>query len=305
MKDDYRYASSFIWDHTYFLEEVLGGKHFELHVPIPDGMQYHLADFEGEPHYDYEKAQDIILASIDTEIVANLISCGPYGIGLNATSTRDEWRAVAESSFPIAEFNYTRYESSLVELCGILLQDYLKDIGIKLTILDAIPWDEWMIRDLLENPDGHHRLAFSFGGWGPDYNDPINMIEPLYGTDASSNCFYLNNATWNQKLLDTYSATDLTTPTREELFHEIQMDFALYVIPSFYLLQLGGSISFNRDYLDEDSIADLLNVFSDLYWFNCKFTPPEKVIPGFEVFTLIGVALGVTVFLVVYMRKRK
>ena len=45
MKDDYRYASSFIWNHTYFLEDVLGGRHYELHVPVPDGMQYHLGRF--------------------------------------------------------------------------------------------------------------------------------------------------------------------------------------------------------------------------------------------------------------------
>jgi hypothetical protein len=46
-------------------------------------------------------------------------------------------------------------------------------------------------------------------------------------------------------------------------------------------------------------------VFTDLYWFNVRFTPPtQKAIPGFEMFTLIGVALGVTVFLVLYMRKR-
>ena len=143
----------------------------------------------------YETAQDIILNSTDAEIIANLTA-----VGLSVANTTAEWRAVAESTTPLATFNYTRYESSLVELVGILLQDYLKDIGIKLNILDSMPWDDW-VKDYLENPDGHKRLAYSFGGWGPDYNDPINMIEPLYGTNASSNCFYLNNATWNDKLL--------------------------------------------------------------------------------------------------------
>jgi peptide/nickel transport system substrate-binding protein len=162
MKDDYRYASSFIWNHTYFLEEVLGGRHFELHVPIPDGMQYHYEGFVGEPEYDYEAAQDIILNSADLDIQNNLTDCGAFLAGLNATATRDEWRAVAESDNPLAVFNYTRYESSLVELCGILLQDYLKDIGIKLVILDAMPWDDW-VKDYLENPDGHKRLCYSFG----------------------------------------------------------------------------------------------------------------------------------------------
>ncbi len=233
MKWDYRYASSFVWNHTYFLEEVLGGRHFELHVPVPDGMQYHHEGFEGEPDHDYEIAQAIILNSLDPDIQANLTSNG-----LTQFSTREEWRAVAESENPLAKFNYTRYESNLALLVGILMQEYLKDIGIKLIILDAMSWDDW-VEDYLENPDGHKKLAYSFGGWGPDYNDPINMIEPLYGTNASSNCFYIDNVTWNQMLLDTYS---LTGDERRDKFYEIQEDFTKIYVPSFYILQLGGSI---------------------------------------------------------------
>jgi len=306
IKDDYRYASSFIWNHTYFLEEVLGGRHYELHVPIPDGMQHHLADFAGEPYHDYEIAQDILLASTDPEIISNLTSCGLHGTGLSASSTRAEWRAVAESANPLAEFNYTRYQSGLVELVGILLQDYLKDIGIKLVILDAMPWDDWVV-DFLENPESHKRLAYSFGGWGPEYNDPINMIEPLYGTNASENSFMLDNSTWNDKLIATYSATELTSPTRKELFHEIQEDFCKIHVPSLYLLQLGGSISFNRDYLDQDSIGDLLNIFGDLYWFNVKFTPPPtSPFKVFDVLLTIGlVAIGITLTITIISITRR
>jgi ABC-type transport system substrate-binding protein len=294
MPDGVRYASSFIWNHTYFLVDALGGVHYELHVPVPDGMQYHHEGFDGEPSYDVDQAQEIILNT--PELAANLTAAS-----IDETSTTAEWRAVAESTTPIAEFNYTRYESGTVEFVGLLLQDYLKDIGIKLNILDSMPWDDW-VKDYLENPAGHYRLAYSFGGWGPDYNDPINMIEPLYGTGASSNCFGLNNATWNQKLIDTYSAVGAA---REALFYDIQEDFCKYQIPSFYILQLGGFISFNKAYLDENHVSELQNVFNDLYWFKCVFHPPQKQIPGFELFTLIGVALGVTVFLVLYMRKRK
>jgi ABC-type oligopeptide transport system substrate-binding subunit len=265
-------------------------------------MQYHHEGFEGEPEYDLEEAQSIILNSLDADIIYNRSNAGQWGVGVNATSTRAEWRAVAESENPIATFNYTRYASGTLTTVGTLLQDYLKDIGCKLVIGDAMQWDDW-VTGYLENPAGHARLMFSFGGWGPDYNDPINMIEPLYGTGASSNCFGLANATWNQKLLDTYSAVG---DARRDLFYDIQEDFVKYQIPSFYLLQRGGFLSFNRDFVDEDSIDGLKNVFANLYWFDISFTPPEKpAIPGFEVFTLIGVALGVTVFLVVYMRKRK
>ena len=312
MLRDLRYATTFAWNHTYWLQETLGGRHFELHVPVPDGMQYHHSGFDGEPYYDLDLARDVLLGSADAGIQANLTANS-----LTALSTDAEWRAAADTVTPVAWFNYTRYQSGTVELAALQLQDNLKDIGVRLEILEPIDWSEW-VHEYLEDPTGHRRLAYSFGGWGPDYNDPINMIEPLYGTNASSNCFGLDNSTWNQKLIDTYSTTGIA---RQNLFYEIQEDFVKIHVPSMYILQLGGSISFNNAFVDDDSVGDLLNVFSDLYWFNVKFTPepidpvddddddttpePPKEIPGFEMFTLLGVALGVTAFLVIYLRKRR
>jgi len=294
MPDGVRYASSFAWNHTYFLNETLGGANFELHVPVPDGMQYHHEGFAGEPYYNLDFARSLILAT--PELAANISTNS-----LTASSSGTDWRTAAESTHPVAWYNYTRYQSTTVGYAATQLQDNLKDIGIRLDILEAIDWSDW-VQDYLETPAGHRRLEYSFGGWGPDYNDPINMIEPLYGTNASSNCFGLNNYTWNEKLKATYNHTGAE---REALFYEIQEDFVKYIIPSFYIEQRGGSISFNQDFVDPDSVNDLKNVFSDYYWVNISFTPPTKTIPGFELFTLIGVALGVTAFLVIFLRKRK
>jgi ABC-type transport system substrate-binding protein len=305
MKREYRYASSFIWNHTYFLQEVLGGYHYELHVPVPDGMQYHFEGFNGEPHYDVNTARDIILNSDDPDIQANLTSNG-----LTAVSTDQDWINVAESTTPLAVFNYTRYESSTVELCGILLQEYLKDIGIKLVVLPAIPWEDWVVIDPMEIP-WDRRLCYSFGGWGPDYNDPIDMIEPLYGKDASSNIFGLDNATWNQMLVDTYSLTEFSTPTREEAFYIIQKQFCKYYVPSFYILQLGGRIGFNQAYIDEDSVGDMLNIMGDLYWFNIRFIPhslpitPVEIILIYGFLGVIGIGILIGIPIIVIRKKSK
>ncbi|TFG18506.1 MAG: hypothetical protein EU530_09205, partial [Promethearchaeota archaeon] len=268
MKWDYRYASSFVWNHSYFLQDTVGGEHYELHVPIPDGMQFHYSGFSGEPKYDFEAAQDIILNTADSAIQANLTTCGAYGVGLNHTSIRDEWREVAESIAPLAEFNFTRYESSLVELCAFLLQDYLKDIGIKLNILDAISWDKW-VTEYLENPENNTKLCYSFGSWDPYFNDPIGMIEPLYGSNASRNCYGLSNATWNQMLLDSYLLSEVTSPTRQEIFHEIQEHFVKYQSPTFYISQISRLIVFSRYAIrDIPDFRDSDNLLGHWYWFN-------------------------------------
>jgi ABC-type transport system substrate-binding protein len=245
------------------------------------------------------------------EFVANITASG-----LSGTSTDQDWIDIAESQNPLAVFNYTGYQSSTVEFCGLLLQSYLKGIGIKLNVLDPIPWDEWVV-NYVENPIGHHRLDYSFGGWGPKYNDPINMIEPLYGTGASSNCFGLANATWNQMLIDSYSLTEYTTPTREEAFYRIQEEFCNYQIPTFYILQLGGYIGFNRAYIDEESVKDLKNIMGDLYWFNVKLNgtiesepnpvpPPNNpfLIPGYDIWTLLGVSIGISMVFIIWMKRR-
>lgn len=128
------------------------------------------------------------------------------------------------------------------------------------------------------------------------------MVERTYGdTTRISNSFGLHNAFWFQILNETYSATRDTTPTRRELFHKIQEDFATEYFPSFYLLQLGTEIGFNREYVDEDSIVDLLNLFCDLFWFNIRFTPPEDPLP-WVAFVLGRIVVGVT--LTVYFTLR-
>jgi len=289
MRWEYRYASSLIWNQTYFLDYVFNGKHYQLHVPVPDGMEYHHEGFNGEPKCDIRSAQLVLLNSTDSEIQANLTSNN-----LSPVNTTVEWRAIAESTTPVAEFNFTRYQSSFVELCAIFLQDYLKDIGIKLNILDTISWDEWKQYYLL-CPENSTKLCYSIGGWIPDINDPINMIEPLYGTNSSRNCFGLDNSTWNQKLIDTYSATG---DDRRNLFYDIQEDFCLYQIPSFYIMQLEGVIGFNRDYIDADSVGDLLNKMRHLYWFNVRFTPPDEPMMlgtklGLIFLGVIGIGLGI------------
>lgn len=276
MPYDIRYASSFAWNHSYWLNVTSDGQRYELHVPIPDGMQYHYKGFVGDPEYDLEKARDILLNSADPEIAANITANN-----LSETNTTAEWRTVAESETPVAWFNFTRYylitpyTSTTVQHAAEQLQDNLKDIGIRLEILKWMSWSDWT-EDFLEDPASHTRLSYTLGTWRPYYNDPINMIEPLYGTNASNNCFGLDNATWNNKLIATYS---LTADDRRDMFYEIQVDFVTIHIPAFYIFQTGEKMSFNRAFVDEDSIGDLYNKFGLLYWFNVRFTPPWDIGP--------------------------
>jgi peptide/nickel transport system substrate-binding protein len=304
MPQDIRLASSYAWNHTYLLDDLLGGRHYEIHVPVPDGMQYHHEGFVGEPYLNLTKAREYLINSADVGITNNLSA-----VNLDETNTTAEWRAVAESTTPVAHFNFTGY-TQLGTLWSTLLVEDMKDIGIKIDVLPPTDWSDY-VEDILENADAHPYLSYSFGGWGPDYNDPINMIEPLYRTNASSNCFMLADPTMDSYMADSYAATGAA---REALFFDMQEYFVTDIVPSFYILQQGGTIAFNSLYVEETSVAQMLNPFRDLYWKNVIFYPPEPVepipppppgIPGFGMITLLGVSLAMTAFLVLYLRKRK
>jgi hypothetical protein len=286
IKFDYRLASSYCWNYTQMLDGYLQGIHYELHVPVPNGMQYHHSGFKGEPYYNYTHAQKILLDSSDPEIQTNLSLAGGYG--LNKSSSRAEWRNAAESTIPVAYLNFSMVDLFITfssELCFLQLEDNLKDIGIKLS-LQIYEYPLYII----DPPIPYDLFGFSTWGWSPSYIDPITMVEPIYGTDQNSNPFSWENSTWNNKILSSYN---LTGEARRNKFHEIQEDFCKYIVPSFYVLQFGSNICFNREFLDENSVGDLLNMLSYRYWFNCKIIYEPPKISGYNV-VFIMLIFGIT-----------
>jgi ABC-type transport system substrate-binding protein len=302
-----RQASMYAYNYTYLHEDRHQNASDYLHTPVPTGMLYHHEGFEGEPYMNLTLAREIILAEANGGAAVGTFERNISDSLLTITNTTAEWEAVGASENPIAWFNFTGY-SGLENHFNQLSQN-MQAIGIRVDMNPLMPWGTYL-DEYLHDEEGNQKLTYSFGGWGPDYNDPINMIEPLYGRNAeggpaSANCFLLNDPTLNDLLNDTYFTTDLTTPTREDVFKEIQEYLVVDLAPSFYIYQRISSLSFNRLYVDENTIDDMKNAFNDYYWFNVVFYPPERVIPGFEVFTLLAVALGVTIFLVFYLRKRR
>ena len=97
-----RIASAFAYNYTYLVEERANGNVLYLHSPIPDGMQYHLKNFFGEPYTYLTHARMSILSC--PELSANISIAG-----LSMVNSTEEWRNVAESSFPIAWYNFTAF----------------------------------------------------------------------------------------------------------------------------------------------------------------------------------------------------
>ncbi|MHA1474081.1 MAG: ABC transporter substrate-binding protein [Promethearchaeota archaeon] len=80
-----RRAMSFGWNYTNYLQQTLKGESYELHTPIPDGMQYHNPDIEGLPYYNKTIARQYMLSC------PNITDFQ----GLTIISSDEEWIAVA------------------------------------------------------------------------------------------------------------------------------------------------------------------------------------------------------------------
>ncbi|MHA1819762.1 MAG: ABC transporter substrate-binding protein [Promethearchaeota archaeon] len=287
---DARLAMTYAFNYSYYINEISQGEDYELHTPIPDGMQYHNQSMPEMPYFNLTKARAILLATTDSGLQANITAAG-----LNASSTDADWVNVAEHN-PIAVYDFKRYTSDTVEKVMQLCRDNFKHIGIKIEDNHVGDWGDYL--PYITNSSYYDQLRLSFGGWAPDYNDPINMIEPLYKSTSPYNNFQLNDTTLDQMMTETYN---LTGSAREQKFWDIQKRFVTQSVPSMYFMQTGGRVIYNNKYVS--NVDDNLNVFGNWYFYNFKYTPPAAGIPGFDLLTMLATVVGVT-SIIVYKKYR-
>ncbi|MHA1818829.1 MAG: ABC transporter substrate-binding protein [Promethearchaeota archaeon] len=255
---DARLAMTYAFNYSYYIKEISQGEDYELHTPIPDGMQYHNQSMPEMPYFNITKARQILLATTDPGLQANITAAG-----LNASSTDIDWVSAAENN-PIAVYDFKRYTSTTVEKVMQLCQDNFKHIGIKIVDNHIGDWDDWL--PYITNSSYYDQLRLSFGSRGPDYNDPINMIEPLYKNDSQYNNFQLNDSTLDQMMTETYN---LTGYERRQKFWDIQKYLVTQAVPSMYFIQGSMVVVYNNKYIS--NADDNLNVFGYWYFYNFKY----------------------------------
>jgi len=288
-----RKAMQFGWDYTYYLEQTLHGESYEIHTPIPDGMKYHNPDIPGLPYYNITKAREYMLNCTDPDVVAAVMSNG-----LTIDSTDVEWQAAAYGSMPLFSANFTRYTSTTLEKIMVQLVGNYAYFGVKVVdwhIGDWGTWTEWCYE-----PGNKALLDISMGGWGPDYNDAINMIEPIYKTDATYNTAQLNDTELDDLMSANYA---LTGQDRADSFDDIVERLIVQDAPCFYIYQRGGREVYNNKYVS--NIDDMLNAFDNTYWYNVKYTPqPIPGIPGYTLGYILIACLGAVSLVLFGVKKR-
>ena len=256
---DLRYAIAHSLNYSYYIKEITGDDAFELHTPIPEGMLYHNASIEGLPYFNITKAREILLESSEASIISALTAAG-----LDSDSTDAEWHAAADSANPLYDLNFSRYQSTFVGYIEAWMEDNIKALGIKLhddVIGDWGLWSEWV-----NEPGNKDKVLFTFSGWSPDYNSPINMLEPIFKTDSEYNDMNLADPTLDALMASTYSAT----PTEQaEIFQELQEMIAVDLVPCTYIEQGMSTFIYNSKMVG--NIADNLNILEHQYFYNINY----------------------------------
>ena len=216
----FREAISYAINYSHIIEELLGGGANRMRSPIPEGIIFSKTTFN----------VPILNLTIARLAMQNM----DFGVGFNIYDDT-EW-VDKKNNAPFATFNYTYNIGSTVreDLLG-LLQDNLGKIGVNVT--DAgMTWANFS--DRLYERNGHYRdqLELFSIGWGPDYNDPSDYINPLFtNRSIASNGVQYNgrfaaieagrdpkNLWGNVQLLMEAAIVETNPVTREAMYDRIQ-----------------------------------------------------------------------------------
>jgi len=160
----WRKAIAYAVDYDYITDVLREGNAVKMESPIPEGIIY--------ANWSFDEA------FLNVSYARTILQGMGFGVGWNITEgsiNEPDWVGAT-----FATFNYTyNIGNSFREDMLVLLQDNLGKIGI--VVEDAgMTWGEFIYR-LYEIGSLHRNMMQLYWiGWGPDYNDPSNFINPLF-----------------------------------------------------------------------------------------------------------------------------
>lgn len=216
----WREVISYAIDYNYIINTLREGNAVRMESPIPEGIIYANWTFD-------EAVTDIAHAR-------TVVQSMGFGLGLNVTVGSSDELTWQSSTFFSVNYSYN-IGNSFREDIFVLLQDNLAKVGI--VVEDAgMTWSEVLWRIYESHGYTRNYLQLYWIGWGPDYNDPSNFINPLFtNRSVASNGAQYNgylaameagrnpNALWdNVQLLMEEGLSEPDPVLREAIYDRIQ-----------------------------------------------------------------------------------
>ena len=189
----WRKAITFAINNTYMIHEMYDdqmlraycwispgyGNYFDPNLPGYAGT----ADDDG----DYVRARQVIWDDL-SPVSADIFGRDP--------NTAADWQVDDEDDTDrIITFNYSYNTDNWfrADLYDVLLE-WLGEIGIFVED-GGTDWAYFLYRAYGYVPGGYDQLQIYWVGWGPDYLDPMNMIQPLISNASQANSAQVNDPT--------------------------------------------------------------------------------------------------------------
>ncbi|MFX0007148.1 MAG: ABC transporter substrate-binding protein [Promethearchaeota archaeon] len=252
----WRMAISYAFNYTYLVHDIEEDTVVRAGSLVPPGFPAHNYSTHGA-NYDIPKAR-------------GLMQSMGYGVGWQVGSQvgdiftpggdEAQWTSAqfipAVGNFSNNQWNFRHNVAS--HFMELLIQRFSEDMD--LIGVDVVPqiltWDQFIRMGQL-HPE---RLHIYFVGWGPDYFETFNMIDPLVNNASSSNMARINDHHLQNLLAKTAAETD--TATRYAYYEQLQgyiIDVQFYHMPLMYdkLYHVHAATLKNFPY----------NTMRNLYWY--------------------------------------
>ena len=200
-----RKAMAYAFNYSNFIELYTENLDVRSKSPLPDGLLYSNWNLD-VPVYDIQIAR---------QTLKNASWPGTASLTANANvSAGNEWELLANSATPIATYNFS-YTSTFYEhiLLGDLLSTYFKQIGVKLEFLN-LPSQEFYDKIRFGGMEFYHT------GWGASFNDPVEILNPLYSINS-----YFNRINFNDTQVEDWlvaGLAEINDTERELIYYNIQ-----------------------------------------------------------------------------------
>jgi ABC-type transport system substrate-binding protein len=211
-----RQAISYAFDYDYEISEIRQGYAARLTSPVPEGIMFHNPNLD-YPTYNLTHARQILIdAGIAPADAGDHLSDDAY------------WALLTQDS-PIATYNYSWNTGNPTRAdLGVLTKSNLEKIGVFVE-LEGMTWADYLPL-LLGDFD---KLQLYMIGWGPDYNDPSNFINPLFSNTSASNGAQVNDPYLQDLMMQGLVETD--PEARRDLYYEIQSYIVEDLMPWIFL----------------------------------------------------------------------
>jgi peptide/nickel transport system substrate-binding protein len=198
----WRQAMSYAINYTYVIDELRLGNAIRAVGAISPGYgaPYNASVEAIAPQYNLTKAREIMVS---------------MGFG-NMGWTDAQWIAVADSGSPFLSVpNTYNLGNAFREDMFVAVSIWFQLIGIDV-VDDGVTFPQFLGYLF----DDYDHLGVYAIGWGPDYLDPYNMLDPLFNPASGSNSAQVNDTWLNTKMASALSETD--DNARNDIYKSIQ-----------------------------------------------------------------------------------